>query len=84
MEKFYKHNTQLHQLYVDFQQAFDSISRPYIFEAMKEFGIPTKIINLTKMTLSDTLNKIKIQNKFSECFITNPGIRQGDSLSTTV
>jgi hypothetical protein len=35
MEKFYEHNTQLHQLYVDFKQAFDSISRPYIFEAMK-------------------------------------------------
>ena len=49
---------------------------------MKEFGIPTKLINLTKMTLSDTLNKIKIQNKLSKCFITNRGIRQGDSLST--
>jgi hypothetical protein len=34
------------------------------------------------MTLSETLNKIKIQNKLSECFITNRGIRQGDSLAT--
>jgi hypothetical protein len=49
---------------------------------MKEFGIPTKLINLTKTTLSETLHKIKIQNKLSECFITNRGIRQGDSLST--
>jgi sorting nexin-29 len=65
IEKFYEHITQLHQLYVDFKQAFVSISRPYIFEAMKEFGIPTKLINLTKITLSATLNKIKIQNKLS-------------------
>jgi hypothetical protein len=49
---------------------------------MKEFGIPTKLINLTKMTLYETPNKIKIQNKLSECFITNRGIRQADSLST--
>jgi hypothetical protein len=34
------------------------------------------------MTLSDTLNRIKIQTNLSECFITNRGIRQGDSLST--
>jgi hypothetical protein len=49
---------------------------------MKEFGIPTKLINLTKMTICGTLNKIKIQTKLSEYFITNRGIRQRDSLST--
>jgi len=33
---------------------------------MTEFRITNKLINLTKMTLSDTLNKVKIQNKLSD------------------
>lgn len=82
LEKFYEFNLPLHQLYIDFKQAFDTINRNYIFDAMAEFGIPRKLIALTKMTLMNTQNKVKIQNKLSEKFITHNGIRQGDSLST--
>jgi hypothetical protein len=49
---------------------------------MKEFSIPAKLITLTKITLSKTYNKVKIQNKLSGSFRTECGIRQGDSLST--
>lgn len=42
-------NLPLHQLYIDFKQAFDTINRNYIFDAMAEFGIPRKLIALTKM-----------------------------------
>jgi len=60
----------IQQLYADFKEAFDSISRVYIFKAMAEFGIPNKLINLTKMTLSDTLNEVKIHNKLSDEYLT--------------
>jgi hypothetical protein len=49
---------------------------------MKEFGIPLKLVNLTKMTLSRTYNRFKIQNKLSGRFSTECGVRQGDSFST--
>jgi hypothetical protein len=49
---------------------------------MKEFGIPAKLFTLTKMTLSRTYNKVRVQNKLSGNFRTECGIRQGDSLST--
>jgi hypothetical protein len=49
---------------------------------MKEFGIPAKLITLTKMTLSRTCNTIEVQNKLSGSFRTECVIRQGDSLST--
>jgi hypothetical protein len=49
---------------------------------MKELGIPLKLVNLTKMTLSRTYNRVKIQNKLSGRFSTECGGRQGDSLST--
>jgi sorting nexin-29 len=54
LEKAHKYNISLHQLYIDIKQAFDSIDRIQIIEIMKEFGIPLKLVKLTKMTLSRT------------------------------
>jgi hypothetical protein len=34
------------------------------------------------MTLEMTYNKVKIRNKLSDSFMTNTGVRQGDSLPT--
>jgi hypothetical protein len=82
LEKSHEYNITLHQLYIDFKQALDSTDRSQIIKAMIEFGIPAKLITLTKMTLSRTYNKVKIQNKLSGSFRTECGIRQGDSLST--
>jgi hypothetical protein len=48
---------------------------------MKEFGIPEKLINLVKMTLQRTMNKVKISGKLSDSFETTCGLRQGDALS---
>jgi hypothetical protein len=52
--KSYEYNITLHQLCIDFKPAFDSIDGSQINEAMKEFGIPAKLITVTKMTLSST------------------------------
>jgi hypothetical protein len=61
LEKFSEHDTHLYQLYVDFKQAFDSFNRTYILDVKAEFGIPNKVINLTKMTLSNTLKRLKFK-----------------------
>jgi hypothetical protein len=69
-------------LYTDFKQAFGSNGQSQITEAMKEFSKPAKLITLTKVTLSRTHSKVKVQNKLSGSFRTECGIRQGDYLST--
>jgi sorting nexin-29 len=56
LEKCYEQNINTHQLYRDFKQTCDSINRKFIYEAMVEFGIPSKLISLTKMTLETTYN----------------------------
>ena len=53
LEKFYELHLELHLLFTDFKQADDSINRTYLYEILKEFGIPKKLVNLTKMTLQD-------------------------------
>jgi hypothetical protein len=49
---------------------------------MSELNFPTKLIRLTKATLTTVTCCVKIQNDCSESFETRPGLRQGDVLST--
>ena len=52
MKKAWERNITVHQLFVDFKQAYDSIDRTAVFEIMTEYGIPAKLVNLTKATLT--------------------------------
>ena len=44
---------------------------------MAESGNPNKLINLTKMTLLNTLNKVKIKNKLSDNFLHSMASNKG-------
>lgn len=48
-EKHYEYNKNLHLVFVDFKQAYDSISRNKLWKTMENFGIPQKYIALVKM-----------------------------------
>jgi sorting nexin-29 len=63
----------MYHLFVDF--------RDKLFKAMEEFVIPTKLISLTKITLSRVKCRVKIQNTQSAPFVTEKGLRQGDALA---
>ncbi|GFX52023.1 reverse transcriptase domain-containing protein [Trichonephila clavipes] len=52
-----------------------------MIEAMTEFKIPKKLVNLTKATLKIVRCRIKIQKYLSEPFTTERDLRQGDSLA---
>lgn len=82
MEKAWEFNITIHQLFVDFKQAYDSIERAALFVILEEFGIPRKLINLVKATLTNTRCKVLIQSTLSDSFDINTGLRQGDKLST--
>jgi hypothetical protein len=48
-EKCYEHNIELHSAFIDFNQAFDSINRSTIIQALKEMQILGKIVRLINM-----------------------------------
>ena len=81
LEKTKEYNIKTFHLFIDFKAAYDSIERDKLLEAMNEFGIPTKLVSLTRATINNVRCRIKIQSHLSEPFITERGLRQGDSLA---
>lgn len=81
MEKGWEHNTPIYQLLVDFKQAYDCIDREALYAAMEELGIPHKLVKLTRITMVHSNCQVKIQNKLTDNFVTDIGLRQGDGLA---
>jgi hypothetical protein len=71
-----------HHLFIDFKAAYDIIIRNEVYVGMSELNFPTKLIRLTKATLTTVTCCVKIQNDCSESFETRKGLRHGEALST--
>jgi len=84
MERNWEHGFDLHMLFIDFEQASNSVNRRKLLEAMEEVGIPQKLIKLIEMTLKDTKAAVKINNWKTRTSEFNTGVKQGDGLSTTL
>ena len=41
----------VHQLFVDFKKAYDSVRGEVLYNILTEFGIPMKLLRLIKMCL---------------------------------
>jgi hypothetical protein len=82
LEKACEYKVDIHQLFIDYKQAYVTINRAELVEIMKKFGIPMKLVRLVRMTLTDTNSKVKIQRKLSPSFETTIGLQQGDLFST--
>jgi hypothetical protein len=81
LEKTREHKISTFQLFIDYKAAYDSIRRDKLLSAMEEFEIPNKLINLTRATLKRVRCRVKIQKDLSDPFITERGLRQGDTLA---
>jgi hypothetical protein len=51
LEKKWEYNGTVHQLFIDFKKAYDSVKREVLYDILLEFGIPKKLIRLIKMCL---------------------------------
>jgi hypothetical protein len=72
----------VHQLFIDFKKAYDSVRREVLYNILIEFGIPKKQGRLIKMCLNETCSKVCTGEHLSGAFPVQNGLKQGDALST--
>jgi hypothetical protein len=82
LEKKWEFNETVHQLFIDFKKAYDSVRREVLYNILIEFGILMKLVGLIKMCLNETHNEVRIGIHFSDSFPIQNGLEQGDALST--
>jgi hypothetical protein len=80
-EKKWQYNGMVHQLFVNFKKACDSVKREVIYNILLEFGVPKKLVRLIKMCLNETYSKVHIGKLLSDKFPIQNGLKQGGALS---
>ena len=81
LEKKWEYNEPVHQLFIDFKEAYDSVRREVLYKILIEFGIPRKLVSLIKMSLTKTYSRVQVGEYISDRFPIRNGFKQGDALS---
>jgi len=84
IENYHEFNIQMHNVFVDYTQAFDSVYRDNIIKCLNNYDIQSKLIKLIAKTLQDTKVTAKVNQNYTEKFEILTGVKQGNPLSTTL
>ena len=63
----------MHQLFIDFKKAYDSVRREVLYNILIEFGVPKK--------LTETYSRVQVGKNLSDMFPIRNGLKQGDAIS---
>jgi len=79
-EKKWEYNEAVHQLVIDFKNAYDSVRREVLCNILIELGIPMKLVRLIKMCLTEMYSRVRVGKNLSDMFPIRIGLKQGDAL----
>ena len=82
MRQNWEYNEAVHQLFIDFKKAYDSVRRDVLYNILIESGIPMKLVRLIKMCLTETYSRVGLGKNLSDMFPIRNGMKQGDALSS--
>jgi len=60
---------------VDYTYAFDSVKRDKILDFLMQYKIPPKPIRLVKLTLENSMAKVKVNNTHTSEFRVESGVK---------
>ena len=81
IEKCNEFKTPLAISFIDFTKAFDSIHRPSLWNIMRTYGIPPKVISAIEQIYADSKCCIRTEDGYSGWSEVVIGVRQGCLLS---
>jgi hypothetical protein len=64
----WEYNETIHQLFVDFQKAHDSVRREVLYNILIEFGVPMRLVRLIKMCLNEACSKVRTGKHLCDTF----------------
>jgi len=60
-EKFYERNRTLYNNFIHFKQAFDSVWQQRLWQVLRHYGIPEKLVLLLDDVHSKSLSAIRVE-----------------------
>jgi len=73
---------QVHQLFIYFKKAYDSVRWEVLYNIFIEFCLPMELVRLIKMCLPETYSRFRIGKNLSDMFPIRNGLKQGDAPSS--
>jgi hypothetical protein len=64
LEKKWEHNEAVHQLFMEFKKAYDSVRREVLYNIVIEFGVHMKLARLIKMCLTEMYSRVRVGKHF--------------------
>ena len=58
----------MHQIFIDFKKAYDSVRREVLYNILIEFRIPMKLVRLIKMCVNENHSRIWVGKRLSDTF----------------
>jgi len=80
LEKKWEYNQAVHQLFIDFKKAYDSVRKEVLYNILIEIGVPMKMVSLIKMCLTETYSRVQVGKNLSDTFPIRNGLKQVDAL----
>jgi len=84
LKKKWEYNEEVHQLFIDFKKANDSVRREVLYKILIGLGITRKLVKLIKMSLTETYSRVRMGKNVSDRFPIRNGLKQGDALSPMI
>jgi len=75
LEKKWEYNEEVHQLFIDFKKAYDSVRREVLYKILIEIGIPRKLVRLIKMSLTEPYSRVRVGENVSDWFPIRNGLK---------
>jgi hypothetical protein len=69
LEKKREYNGTVHQHFIDFKKAYDSVRGEVLFNILSKFGIHKKLVGLIQMCLNETYSTVCIGKYQSQKFL---------------
>jgi len=80
--KIYIYSRAVHQLFIVFKKAYDSVSREVLCNILVEFGIAMTLVRLMETCVIETHSRVRVGKHLSDMLRIKNGLKQGDALSS--